>query len=153
MFDIGFWELALIFVVALLVVGPQRLPGLVRSTAYWFGRARQMINDVKSEITDELDKAERLKRLIEEQNEMVLRNERQYLESLKADVSKSSDGGSQSSAASSGVQAAEAKSDEAEAPVMRAKPVPAAMNAPRPVGHGEAAAIDPVTTPKDEPRT
>ncbi|MDH5544067.1 MAG: Sec-independent protein translocase protein TatB [Gammaproteobacteria bacterium] len=74
MFDIGFWELCLIGVVALVVVGPERLPGLIKSTGYWLGRARQMAANVKSEIQSEVDKAEQLKRLMEEQEEIVKRH-------------------------------------------------------------------------------
>ncbi len=62
MFDIGFWELAVIGVVALLVVGPERLPGLARTTGHWVGRARRFVSGVKADIdreiaADELKKA------------------------------------------------------------------------------------------------
>ncbi len=83
MFDIGFWELALIGVIALLVVGPDRFPGLVRSAGYWLGRGRQMLSSVKTEFQSEVDKAEQLKQLIEEQNEMVLRQEAMIKEQLE----------------------------------------------------------------------
>jgi len=54
MFDIGFWELCLICVVALLIFGPERLPGVARSVGLWVGRARRMFNSVKQEIDQEL---------------------------------------------------------------------------------------------------
>jgi len=62
MFDIGFWELAVVGVVALLVVGPERLPGLARTTGMWVGRARRFVSGVKADIdreiaADELKKA------------------------------------------------------------------------------------------------
>ncbi len=54
MFDIGFWELTLIGVVALLVVGPDRLPGLARTAGIWIGRVRRFISSVKSDFEHEL---------------------------------------------------------------------------------------------------
>ncbi len=74
MFDIGFWEITLICVVALLVVGPERFPGLVRGAGYWLGRFRQMASNMKAEFQAELDKAEQLKRLMEEQEEIMQRH-------------------------------------------------------------------------------
>ena len=49
MFDIGFWELAVIAVVALLVIGPERLPDVARTMGKWIGSARRLINTVQSE--------------------------------------------------------------------------------------------------------
>ncbi len=62
MFDIGFWELTIIGVVALLVIGPERLPRVARTTGLWLGRARRFVSSVKADIdreiaTDELKKA------------------------------------------------------------------------------------------------
>ncbi len=55
MFDIGFWELALIGVVVLVVVGPERLPALARTAGLWVGKARSMVADVKEDIQREID--------------------------------------------------------------------------------------------------
>lgn len=66
MFDIGFLELALILVVALLVVGPQRLPGLVRTAGHWAGKLRTMVNAVQTEVKREIHNAEILQRELEE---------------------------------------------------------------------------------------
>ncbi len=55
MFDIGFTELLLISIVALLVLGPDKLPQAIRTTALWVGRARRSFNKVKSEIEQELN--------------------------------------------------------------------------------------------------
>lgn len=54
MFDIGFWELALILVVALLVIGPDKLPGLARTAGLWAGKAQAMIRSVKADIDREI---------------------------------------------------------------------------------------------------
>ncbi len=63
MFDLGFWELILIAIVALLVVGPERLPGLARSAGLWMGRLRRFIQSVKQDISQELA-AEELQRTL-----------------------------------------------------------------------------------------
>jgi sec-independent protein translocase protein TatB len=55
MFDIGFWELVVIAVIALLVVGPQRLPELVRETGRWVRAARRFVTDTRYQIERELD--------------------------------------------------------------------------------------------------
>ena len=66
MFDIGFWELALVGLVALLVVGPERLPRLARTVGLWIGKGRRFVSTVKADIEREL-KAEELKRILDEQ--------------------------------------------------------------------------------------
>lgn len=58
MFDIGFWEMAFISVIALLIIGPERLPGVARTLGLWTGKARRMISDVKRDFKNELDQAE-----------------------------------------------------------------------------------------------
>ena len=54
MFDVGFWELAIIGVIALLVIGPERLPKAARTAGLWVGRARRMVTDVKADIDREI---------------------------------------------------------------------------------------------------
>jgi sec-independent protein translocase protein TatB len=66
MFDVGFMELVLIGVVALLVIGPERLPKVARTAGMWLGKGRRFISSVKSDIEQEL-KAEELKRILAEQ--------------------------------------------------------------------------------------
>ncbi len=58
MFDIGFWELCLIGVVALLILGPERLPTVARTAGLWVGRARRFMADVKADIDTELKSEE-----------------------------------------------------------------------------------------------
>ena len=66
MFDFGFWELAIIMVVALLVVGPERLPALAGKVGRFVGKARRMIASVRSDIESEIKAAE-LKEILEKQ--------------------------------------------------------------------------------------
>ena len=65
MFDIGFGELLLIAVVALVVLGPERLPKAARFAGLWVRRARAQWYSVKSELERELE-AEELKRSMQE---------------------------------------------------------------------------------------
>ena len=53
MFDMGFWELAVIGVIALLVVGPERMPGLIRATGKWVGQIQRLARDLRREIERE----------------------------------------------------------------------------------------------------
>jgi len=63
MLDLGLTKMALIGVVALVVLGPERLPRVARTAGALFGRAQRYINDVKSEVTREieLDELRRMK--------------------------------------------------------------------------------------------
>lgn len=54
MFDIGFWELVAIAIIALLVVGPERLPGLARDVGRWAGKIKRFINNTRRELEQEL---------------------------------------------------------------------------------------------------
>ena len=67
MFDIGVLELVLIAVVALLVIGPERLPAVARTVGYWFGKTRKFVLSVQEDFNRELTKSEELKHLLEEQ--------------------------------------------------------------------------------------
>ncbi len=63
MFDIGFWELVLVAIVALVVVGPERLPRLVRHAGLWVGRAQATITRLRADIAQEL-RTEELKQAL-----------------------------------------------------------------------------------------
>lgn len=81
MFDIGFWELLLIAIVALVVVGPERLPKLIRVVGLWVGKANASVQSIRSEISREL-RAEELKQAL---NKTVLESE-QSINALKTSV-------------------------------------------------------------------
>jgi len=88
MFDVGFWELGLIMIVALLVIGPERLPRVARTVGLWLGRARSAFNSVKADIDREL-RADELKGMLTKQAELP---ELQGLrEELNRDVTSSAD--------------------------------------------------------------
>lgn len=71
MFSIGFWEMALIALVALLVVGPKELPALLRSVSTWVRRAREVAGEFRSELSREVTRAEELKRQIERETKVA----------------------------------------------------------------------------------
>ncbi|MFB9885964.1 Sec-independent protein translocase protein TatB [Balneatrix alpica] len=54
MFDVGFTELLLVGLVALLVLGPERLPVAARTVGLWVGRIKRTVNNVQREINEEL---------------------------------------------------------------------------------------------------
>ncbi len=55
MFDIGFWEFSLIAIVALVVVGPEKLPGMVRTGGQLIGRARRTMRELKYDLEREAE--------------------------------------------------------------------------------------------------
>ena len=66
MFDIGFFELILIGIVIILVIGPERMPAFARTAGKMLGRARRMVADVKQEIKTEI-KADELRDIMSKQ--------------------------------------------------------------------------------------
>ncbi|MGQ4660674.1 Sec-independent protein translocase protein TatB [Lysobacter sp. F6437] len=95
MFDIGFSELFLVAVVALLVLGPERLPKAARFAGLWVRRARAQWYSVKSELENELADEELRRNLRATQDE--LRNAREQLresgEAMRRDVESGIDAG------------------------------------------------------------
>lgn len=65
MFDIGFWELAIIGVVGLVVIGPEKLPSVARTVGMWVGRTRRFVTQVKSDIDREM-KQDELRKALED---------------------------------------------------------------------------------------
>ena len=70
MFDISFAEILIIAVVALIVIGPQRLPKVARTLGYLFGRAQRYANDVRADVRREME-LEELKKLETSMQEAV----------------------------------------------------------------------------------
>jgi sec-independent protein translocase protein TatB len=55
MFDIGFWELVLLFGLGLMVLGPERMPKVAQQLGRWAGQARNMARHLTNQIQDEID--------------------------------------------------------------------------------------------------
>ena len=72
MFDIGFSELLVVFVVGLLILGPERLPHAAKTAGLWVRKIRRSINSVQREINAQLDHEE-LQQKITETNQRLLK--------------------------------------------------------------------------------
>lgn len=70
MFDVGFWEILLILVLALVIIGPERLPGAARQAGYFVRKVRRYIEGVRSEVESELDVSE-FKRMLHNQEVQI----------------------------------------------------------------------------------
>lgn len=83
MFDIGFWEVAFIGLLALLILGPSRLPEAARSAGQWIGKLRVFISNVKNDLDNQLqsDELEELRQL---KNELV--QAREVLQQTSGDM-------------------------------------------------------------------
>ncbi len=78
MFDIGFLELCLISVIALLVIGPEKLPRVARTVGLWIGKARGAIKTVKYDIDEQI----RMDELRESAKKMASTVENEFTESI-----------------------------------------------------------------------
>lgn len=82
MFDIGFSELIIIGIVALVVIGPERLPKVARTTGLLLGRLQRYVNDVKADINREMQLDE-LKKLRSEMEESARDFERSMADGMR----------------------------------------------------------------------
>jgi sec-independent protein translocase protein TatB len=86
MFDIGFSELFVIGVVALVVIGPERLPKVARTVGVLFGRLQRYVSQVKSDISREMEMAELGK--VKSEFETAARSFKTDIESKGAEVER-----------------------------------------------------------------
>ncbi len=84
MFDIGFWEILLITLVGLVVIGPERLPAVARTLGLWTGRVRQTANRFRADLEQEF-RAQELRALLEEEG-AALREPLDAATSLRDDL-------------------------------------------------------------------
>jgi sec-independent protein translocase protein TatB len=82
MFDVGFSELLMVGLVALLVIGPEKLPKVARLAGFWLGKARNTIAAVKAEISHEL---------YLEENKQLLQNVRSDSEAVQLEIDAAMD--------------------------------------------------------------
>lgn len=95
MFDFGFWELAIVMVVALLVVGPDKLPALAGQVGRFVGKAKRVVSNLRSDIESEIKAAEFKEMLEKQQNEIgelkqILKNTQDDVEQGFSDIGDSS---------------------------------------------------------------
>ena len=103
MFDIGFAELLLIGVVGLLVVGPEQLPGAVRTVLAWVNRFRRSFDQIRTEVRRELHNDEIMQKLkaesqqLEQQVRDTTQSVEQEIQALGNEASDSLQGSSNNS--------------------------------------------------------
>jgi len=83
MFDIGFWEVILISIIGLVVLGPERLPIAVRTVMRWIHTVKEMANSVKADISQELK--------LHEMNEKMIKASKQKLSDIDPQLQQSID--------------------------------------------------------------
>jgi len=83
MFDFGMWEIAIILVITLIVVGPEKMPALARKAGLYVGKFRKFISKIKNDINSEIE-AEELKEQLSVKNEELLLS--QTLDEAKSDI-------------------------------------------------------------------
>lgn len=93
MFDVGFWELLLIGVIALVVIGPERLPQVARQAGRMMGKVNGFISNFKDDINAEA-KAEELKKTLASQAEAlgiheIIEDTKDVVNTAKEDAEKS----------------------------------------------------------------
>jgi len=90
MFDIGFSEMLVIAVVALIVIGPERLPKVARTLGHLFGRMQRYVNDVKSDISREmeLDELRKLQATVEDAARAIETSVTTQVSSTEAELNK-----------------------------------------------------------------
>ena len=85
-FDIAFPELVLVCAVALVILGPERLPTAIRTLGLWFGRLRRSYYSVKSEIEHEVGMDDIRRQLHEEQIKDEINRLEQDVSDVKSDI-------------------------------------------------------------------
>lgn len=88
MFDMGFAEMVIIAIVALVVIGPERLPAVARKAGAYVGRIRRFVNNVKSDVEREF-RTDELQRMLQQQQD-----ELQSLKEVVNDSKRDADLGS-----------------------------------------------------------
>lgn len=133
MFDIGFSEMIVIAVVALVVIGPERLPKVARTLGHLFGRMQRYVNDVKSDISREMELEElrKLQATVEDAARAIETSVTQEISKTESELNKVAAEASvsaelQSIAAPAAVESAPAAAPVAEPVVATAAPEPAA---------------------------
>jgi sec-independent protein translocase protein TatB len=91
MFDVGFSELMVIAVVALIVIGPERLPRVARTAGHLLGRLQRYVGDVKADINREmqLEDLKKLQRQVAEQAQSMEASVSEHMKSVETSLNES----------------------------------------------------------------
>ena len=73
MFDLGFTEVTVVCIVALIIVGPERLPKLAKTIGIFFGKAQRFITDIKHDIDEQVrsDEIEEIKKSVDDASKQI----------------------------------------------------------------------------------
>lgn len=93
-FDVGFQEIVLIGIIALLVIGPERLPSVARSVGLWVGKMQRFVAGVKSDLANEL-KSDELRSLLNSQEDQI-RELKQMVNETRTDLERTAKSASDS---------------------------------------------------------
>jgi sec-independent protein translocase protein TatB len=146
MFDVGFSELIVIALVALIVIGPERLPRVARTLGALLGRAQRYVNDVKADIQREVDLEElkSIRSTFQDAAKSVEQSVNQVGEELQA----AGESLNQSISAAAGAKAEQnAEAPAASAPAGVAAETPA-VSAQMDLGLESKPAAEPAAAPK-----
>ena len=85
MFDLGFTEVTVVCIVALIIVGPERLPKLAKTIGIFFGKAQRFITDIKHDIDEQVrsDEIEEIKKSVDDAAKQIdasLKDEVNFIE-------------------------------------------------------------------------
>lgn len=135
MFDISFTEILVIAAVALVVIGPERLPKVARTLGHLFGRAQRYVNDVKSDIQREmeLEELKKWKTSVEGAGRSIENTVRTELDKFQEVMDQEAKSATETSAISpEAVSEAASPSDALppDSPATPAKSVPSAQSEP-----------------------
>lgn len=126
MFDVSFTELMLIGVVALVVIGPERLPKVARTIGHLLGRAQRYVSDVKSDIQREidLDEVNKLKKQMDDAAQSLQASMKETTASMKAPFEEAHNSLAEASASVEGLMD-QARRELPSAPTPAEAPAPA----------------------------
>lgn len=91
MFDIGFFEIVIVGIIALLVLGPEKLPGTIRTLSLWIGRLRRSFNSIKQDIEREIGADEIRRQLRNEEIMEKFRNTQAQVQDSIKSIKKETD--------------------------------------------------------------
>jgi sec-independent protein translocase protein TatB len=148
MFDFSWSEILVIGIVALIVIGPKELPGVLRTLGQWMGKVRRMASDFQNQFQDAIREAE-LADIKKEVDDMAAQATRHFdpldpLDPLRKEMDNTQ---REIESALAGTPGAESKS--ATAPVAASAPAGEAPTAPPP--EPEAAVAEPTTARENVP--
>jgi sec-independent protein translocase protein TatB len=141
MFDMGITEMMLIGVVALVVIGPERLPGVARTAGKYIGRLKRFMTSVKADVEQEL-RADELRQILSDQQK--------ELDSLKDTISEAGREIEKEANVMDDVVETPA-ADAVESPSIESPSIESPVNAPSQADEADAASAETAAAAIEEP--